>query len=104
MRPFIKAHSINLAGPVYDVVMTRSADGGWLVLIDTSESGKLEDGVRLRPFRETGDVKHLTEEGWTEFSALSLLNNWSWFKSRDGGQVFEKARLHRTRSSLLCSM
>ena len=48
-------------GPVYDVVMTRK-DDSWLVLIDTSECGKLEEGVRLRPFRETGDVAHLTQE------------------------------------------
>ena len=41
--------------------MTR-ADDSWLVLIDTSECGKLEEGVRLRPFRETGDVAHLTQE------------------------------------------
>ena len=41
--------------------MTRK-DDSWLVLIDTSECGKLEEGVRLRPFRETGDVAHLTQE------------------------------------------
>ena len=46
---------------MYDVVMTRK-DDSWLVLIDTSECGKLEEGVRLRPFRETGDVAHLTQE------------------------------------------
>ena len=43
--------------------MTRK-DDSWLVLIDTSECGKLEEGVRLRPFRETGDVAHLTQEVW----------------------------------------
>ena len=53
--------NVKRAGPVYDVVMTR-ADDTWLVLIDTSECGKLEEGVRLRPFRETGDVAHLTQE------------------------------------------
>ena len=58
---YSSSHSINIAGPVYDVVMTRK-DDSWLVLIDTSECGKLEEGVRLRPFRETGDVAHLTQE------------------------------------------
>jgi tripeptidyl-peptidase-2 len=48
-------------GPVYDVVMHHTGDH-WLVLIDTSESGRLEDAVRLRPFREFGDVAHLTAQ------------------------------------------
>ncbi len=31
-------------------------------MIDTSECGKLDSGVRLRPFRETGDLAPLTKE------------------------------------------
>ena len=48
-------------GPVYDVVLFHDGQT-WVTIIDTSECGKLEAGVRLRPFRETGDLDVLTPE------------------------------------------
>ena len=38
------------AGPVYDVVLFHDGET-WVALIDTSECGKLDEGVRLRPYR-----------------------------------------------------
>ena len=49
-------------GPIYDVVLFKDDKGLWNVLIDTSESGDLSRGVRLRSFRETGDISPLTKE------------------------------------------
>lgn len=48
-------------GPIYDVVVYH--DGTvWNCIIDTSETGDLASGVRLKSFRETGDFKPLTKD------------------------------------------
>ncbi len=48
-------------GPVFDVVLFHDGTH-WVCLIDTSECGHLDQGVRLRPYRETGDFAPLTKE------------------------------------------
>ncbi|TRY75766.1 hypothetical protein TCAL_12592 [Tigriopus californicus] len=48
-------------GPMYDVVLFHDGDL-WNVLIDTSETGELSEGIRLRPFRETGEFAPLTND------------------------------------------
>lgn len=65
-------------GPLYDVVLFKDSQS-WVLIIDTSEEGLLEKGVRylyigygccgfcysvfdrLRPYRETGEIAQLTE-------------------------------------------
>jgi tripeptidyl-peptidase-2 len=48
-------------GPIYDVVLFHDGEY-WNAIIDTSECGDLQRGVRLRSFRETGDFAPLTAE------------------------------------------
>jgi len=47
-------------GPIYDVLAFHDGNH-WNVVIDTSEEGDLEHGVRLRPYSETRDFAALTD-------------------------------------------
>ena len=45
---------------MYDIISFHDGNH-WNVVIDTSESGDLEKGVKLRPYSETRDFSILTE-------------------------------------------
>ncbi|QQP38425.1 Uncharacterized protein FKW44_018993, partial [Caligus rogercresseyi] len=47
-------------GPIYDVVLFHDGQY-WTCIVDTSETGDLENGLKLRSFRETGDYGPLTQ-------------------------------------------
>ena len=47
-------------GPLYDVVSFHDGNH-WNVVIDTSETGDLEKGVKLRPYSETREFSALTD-------------------------------------------